>query len=508
MFPISDVLGFALAVFLTYCAYIIFEKGHQARTARRWGCKPLRSEIPWDLFGLRSFREFIAARRLRKLPVHMMKAMDNVGVNAHTMYSRFLLNPYITTRDPENLKSILSTQSSQWELGASRGDLLAAVMGRNLVTHEAEAWKISRALFRPQFYLSQISNTAMFERHLRDFCCKIPIDGNGWSPELDLLPLFRYLTLDVATEFLLGYSVHSQNPSARSKLPKVKNQDYPNLDIFVIAISDAADWSSELWLLGKWSRLIYSHRFNHNVKAIFNVFNWFAHDIIQPKSDQDVTSDETSKHQYFVLKELSNLTQDPNVLRDETGGLVIAASSTTSVLLSWTMFYLSRDPGRYKKLRNAVNDGIGLDPDTPISDISQLRSCTYLQNCLSEALRLGSPTPITSRVASNDTTLPTGGGQDGTAPVFVPKGMMVVMNMFSIHHRSDLFGEDVELFNPERWENRGKGWDMSPFGGGPRACVGRASVSIISFSSANIKSSRAICDGSDILYDCTYSPAV
>jgi cytochrome P450 len=48
-----------------------------------------------------------------------------------------------------------------------------------------------------------------------------------------------------------------------------------------------------------------------------------------------------------------------------------------------------------------------------------------------------------------------------------------------MHRRKDLYGEDAELFRPERWEeNDGRlaktiGYGYLPFNGGPRVCLGQ-----------------------------------
>lgn len=48
-----------------------------------------------------------------------------------------------------------------------------------------------------------------------------------------------------------------------------------------------------------------------------------------------------------------------------------------------------------------------------------------------------------------------------------------------MHRRKDLYGEDAELFKPERWldqeDRKGLrvGWEFLPFNGGPRICIGR-----------------------------------
>ena len=42
-----------------------------------------------------------------------------------------------------------------------------------------------------------------------------------------------------------------------------------------------------------------------------------------------------------------------------------------------------------------------------------------------------------------------------------------------MHHRKDIWGEDVEDFKPERWEGKKVGWEYLPFNGGPRICLGQ-----------------------------------
>lgn len=45
------------------------------------------------------------------------------------------------------------------------------------------------------------------------------------------------------------------------------------------------------------------------------------------------------------------------------------------------------------------------------------------------------------------------------APIFVPKGGLVSWNLWALHRRKDYFGEDAEVFRPERWldEEEGEG---------------------------------------------------
>lgn len=78
------------------------------------------------------------------------------------------------------------------------------------------------------------------------------------------------------------------------------------------------------------------------------------------------------------------------------------------------------------------------------------------------------------RVATKDTSLPAGGGEDEKSPIYVRKGTQVAYSVYAMHRRPDLWGEDANTFRPERWEENAKhGWEYLPFNGGPRICLGR-----------------------------------
>lgn len=90
-------------------------------------------------------------------------------------------------------------------------------------------------------------------------------------------------------------------------------------------------------------------------------------------------------------------------------------------------------------------------------------------------LRLYPPVPLNNREAIRTTILPTGGGPDGTSPVLVRKGEMVVFSQYVNCRATNLYGEDANDFRPERWETgelSNIGWAYFPFNGGPRQCLG------------------------------------
>ena len=70
-------------------------------------------------------------------------------------------------------------------------------------------------------------------------------------------------------------------------------------------------------------------------------------------------------------------------------------------------------------------------------------------------MRLGRPIPTTVRQAAQVTTLPTGGGSSGGSPTFVSKGTRVMLDLFHMHRRKDIWAPDAENLKPERWDSYG-----------------------------------------------------
>ncbi|KAH0520890.1 Cytochrome P450 3A31, partial [Microtus ochrogaster] len=90
----------------------------------------------------------------------------------------------------------------------------------------------------------------------------------------------------------------------------------------------------------------------------------------------------------------------------------------------------------------------------------------YLDMVLSETLRLYSITDRLQRVCKQDMEM---GG------VFIPKGSVVMIPIFSLH-RDPQYWPEPEEFRPERFSKENKGrinpYVYMPFGYGPRNCIG------------------------------------
>jgi cytochrome P450 len=105
---------------------------------------------------------------------------------------------------------------------------------------------------------------------------------------------------------------------------------------------------------------------------------------------------------------------------------------------------------------------------------------------MNETLRIYPVVPFNVRLALHDTTLPRGGGPDGTQPIGILKNTPIGYSTIVMQRRSDLYPADnaqvggnpdfppAEEFSPERWQSwQPKPWTYIPFNGGPRICIGQ-----------------------------------
>ncbi|KAL8724621.1 MAG: hypothetical protein Q9181_006749 [Wetmoreana brouardii] len=247
----ETLLGLSLVLSSIYYVSVLNRQRSLTRQEHAAGCQPVRYDVPGHYIGLKALRARLTARRAGLLPRRLAESMDAAGVHAHTLKQRFLMSTFIMTRDPKNVKTVLSTKASDYELGPIRAVLAAKGLGKNVFTHEGQAWKDSHSLVRPQFHFSQITDTDLFEKHVQESFRWLHTGNDGWSSKVDLNPLFSCLALDATSEFLFGYSIHSQNHVARSVLPKVENLAMPDTDRFGDALDRASDWISTLSPLGR-----------------------------------------------------------------------------------------------------------------------------------------------------------------------------------------------------------------------------------------------------------------
>ncbi|PLN82356.1 pisatin demethylase [Aspergillus taichungensis] len=149
-----------------------------------------------------------------------------------------------------------------------------------------------------------------------------------------------------------------------------------------------------------------------------------------------------------------------------------ADSDTVGLTLSAVIYYLAQNPRCAQRLRREVD----ARSSAGRISFSETQQMPYLQAILKEirvcVLPWGCPSP---RV------VPAGAVElDG---YLFPAGTVVGVNAWAVHRDPTIFGDDADLFRPERWlDSRDKVTSMErhifSFGAGSRTCIGK-NISLI-----------------------------
>ncbi|KAH7303302.1 cytochrome P450 [Stachybotrys elegans] len=150
------------------------------------------------------------------------------------------------------------------------------------------------------------------------------------------------------------------------------------------------------------------------------------------------------------------------------GSNIGAGSDTTAIGLISIIYYLFRDPLILKRAREEM-DMAGL-PERP--NFQEAQKLSFMQAVIKESMRVlpGVGLPLWREV-------PKGGAV--VCDQFFPEGTNLGVNAWVSHHNKDVFGEDADVFRPERWleasseQATAMEQSMMPFGLGSRTCIGK-----------------------------------
>ncbi|XP_055619718.1 probable cytochrome P450 6g2 isoform X2 [Toxorhynchites rutilus septentrionalis] len=162
-----------------------------------------------------------------------------------------------------------------------------------------------------------------------------------------------------------------------------------------------------------------------------------------------------------------------DILVAQAATFYMASFETTSSVLSFTLYELTKNPNIQKRLREEIRSSIQkYGSDLPYECL--INEMPYLGMVISEAARLYPVLPFIERQC----TLPVGVSGYKLEPFsdfVIPNRMPVLVPIYAIH-RDPKFFPDPLRFNPERFakENLDNIVPCSymPFGVGPRTCLG------------------------------------
>lgn len=188
--------------------------------------------------------------------------------------------------------------------------------------------------------------------------------------------------------------------------------------------------------------------------------------IVRQKAENTKTKLDPSMENIFInrmllLEDKLNIEQ----MKDHIYAVLGAGYETSGNATAHCILLLALHPEIQKKTYQEI---INVFPsEDSVVDNSSLSQCEYLDRVFKETLRFAPAVPTLGREALEDFEL--------SSDLAVKRGTIFCVDVMGLHRRKSLWGEDADLFNPDRFlpENfSGKEQFFMPFSLGKRNCLG------------------------------------
>ncbi|KAI9687207.1 MAG: hypothetical protein M1820_010496 [Bogoriella megaspora] len=323
------------------------QRWQQQPVAELKGCQPLRC-LPkkwFPPFGLDKLKKVIEAESSRTYPLLMLKEHEKY----EDTYAQWGGPTYVVlTRDPRNLRVILSRKFKDFEIGSGRNGCVGPLLGDGIFTQDGPKWEHSRKLLAPLIQRSTLPDLGLVEKDFQRLLAKItPKDtapdnrARHWC--VNLKEALFELSLEIMTEFLLG------DPH------RIKNKETNAADwagSFAKEFNTAFRWISKRERLKGFYWMIDGREFRDSCRAAQRMIKTIVNQCSQAFEIDGLSLND----EYVALAALLQEETDTGMVRDQFVNLLLAGRDTTGSLLSWVFYALSREPELFKEMKAEMTE--------------------------------------------------------------------------------------------------------------------------------------------------------
>lgn len=197
----------------------------------------------------------------------------------------------------------------------------------------------------------------------------------------------------------------------------------------------------------------------------------FCHDHLQRRRCSSKAYSATFLDLLLEIQSVNEETLDDEDLITECMMLMVAALNSTAGLICPLINNMVQNPGMYRKLNNEITSFEQASRLSPIATLEETSAMPYFMACLQETIRLNPSIPMLLPRRAPEEGLDLNG-------IHISGGTEIAANPFVINRDETVFGEDSQIFSPDRWltedTERIRKMEKSifTFGYGARECLG------------------------------------
>ncbi|KAH7304088.1 cytochrome P450 [Stachybotrys elegans] len=380
------------------------------------------------------------------------------------------VNPPMTLITNHEMAEQISKASKLYPLSTPKSPTwthMIPILGKTTLTaREGSDWKDLRRAYNPGFAPQHIwSLLPLILERMEPFLNYLDGFANS-GHEFSLETLLSNLTFDIIGAAVMEVDLNAQHMDRSNQGELIR--------LFAQLLHTYADDKFNLpwWIvpLSTWRRHQRARRIDFLVK-----------EIIQQKYDGIKADDNHSRSILALsLKDTSALT--PRLLSetsDQVRSFLFAGHDTSTSMLQWLFYELSRTPRALRAVRAELDEVLG--PSTDPREIctllrhkgeSSVARMSYLNAAIKETLRLHPPASTVRMTPPNSGfTVRAPTGQD-----YCLDGTIMYSCQAILQRDPAVFGHDADVWVPERWLGDAakkippSAW--RPFERGPRNCIG------------------------------------
>ncbi|XP_053963831.1 probable cytochrome P450 313a4 [Anastrepha ludens] len=414
--------------------------------------------------------------------IHRLKSLNNVifeigkmfkDCKSYTICTWMGLRPVIMTADPAFIKDVLSSNDLLNKAQPLYVPIYEAFKG-GIIASPASEWHRNRRLINPSFHQKLLTSFFPIFNKSKDGAIQKFCEMANSGQEYHIGEELQRVTLGITVETTMG-----------KKMEKGDEVSEDLVKAYVVALEAMPTECIMAYIhLNHWYARFTKSTKEYIHKFIMELLNRKLSQISSTKvaanlstENSNVLDDATSENGEFKAKipnifvdHALNLFQEGKMsyhdVIGEANTIVTAAFETSANGLLSTLLMLAMHPSVQDRLYEEI---VNVFPEKSFYiGYEHFASLPYLDMVVNETLRLMPSVPMIGRQVVQNTTLSNG--------LELPKGFSILISIFDVHRRTDIWGPNAHKFNPDNFlpENlEGKHpYAYMPFSKGMRNCIG------------------------------------